>query len=199
MRGTILVKGPLNRLVISSGPGEVWLLCRFYSEPLLLFKTLKGNSTQKTSYAQMKEREKCKKMSPHWPQYAKWFSRYLIPKSGIWARWKSPFWRFSGSFSHKYDVTDDNEKWKCNISGFVCSICLKFSWLLKLSKRISLDFKFSCFGIYNKNNKPLFKNKRLLFSHNKKSVSSFFFQKMIIRAVIIQLYCFRLFFENALA
>ena len=64
----------------------------------------------------MKERKKCKKMSPHWLQCAKWFSRYLIPKSGIWAKWKSPFWRFWASFSHKYDVTDailqDNEKVK---------------------------------------------------------------------------------------
>ena len=88
------------------------------------------------------------------------------------------------------------KKLKCNISAFFCSICLKFSGLLGFSKRISLDFKFSCFGIYNKNNKPLFKNKGLLFSYNKKSVSSILFQKTILRAVIIQLYCFRLFFEN---
>ena len=37
-------------------------------------------------------------------------------KSGIWARWTSPFCRFSASFSLKYDVTDamlqDNEKIK---------------------------------------------------------------------------------------
>ena len=64
----------------------------------------------------MKEREKCKKMSHHPPQCAKWFSRYSISKSGIWARWTSPFCRFSASFSIKYDVTDtilqDNEKMK---------------------------------------------------------------------------------------
>ena len=29
-----------------------------------------------------------------------------ISKSGIWARWTSPFCRFSASFSIKYDVTD---------------------------------------------------------------------------------------------
>ena len=61
----------------------------------------------------MKEREKCKKKSHHRPQCAKWFSRYLIPKSGIWARWTLPFCRFSASFSLKYEVTDailqDNE------------------------------------------------------------------------------------------
>ena len=37
-------------------------------------------------------------------------------KGGIWAKWTSPFCRFSASFSLKYDVTDailqDNEKMK---------------------------------------------------------------------------------------
>ena len=64
----------------------------------------------------MNEREKCKKTSHHRPQCAKWFSRYSISKSGIWARWTSPFCKFSASFSIKYDVTDamlqDNEKLK---------------------------------------------------------------------------------------
>ena len=66
----------------------------------------------------MKEREKCKKKktSHHRPQCAKWFLRYSISKSGIWARWTSPFCRFSASLSIKYDVTDailqDNEKIK---------------------------------------------------------------------------------------
>ena len=54
----------------------------------------------------MKEREKCNKTSHHRPQCAEWFSRYSISKSGIWARWTSPFCRFSASFSLKYDVTD---------------------------------------------------------------------------------------------
>ena len=64
----------------------------------------------------MKEREKCKKTSHHRPQCAKCFPRYSISKTGIWARWTSPFCRFSASFSIKYDVTDallqDNEKMK---------------------------------------------------------------------------------------
>ena len=65
----------------------------------------------------MKEREKYKNKTSHQrPQCTKWFSRYSISKSGIWARWKSPFCRFSASFSLKYDVTDailqDNEKMK---------------------------------------------------------------------------------------
>ena len=64
----------------------------------------------------MKECEKYKKTSHHRPQCGKWFSRYSISKSGIWARWRSPFCKFSASFSIKYDVTDailqDNEKMK---------------------------------------------------------------------------------------
>ena len=64
----------------------------------------------------MKEREKWKKTSHYRPQCAKWFTRYSISKSGIWARSISPFCRFSASFSIKYDVTDailqDNEKMK---------------------------------------------------------------------------------------
>ena len=57
-----------------------------------------------------------KKTSHHRPQCAKWFSRYSISKSGIWARWTSPFCGLSASFSLKLDVTDailqDNEKMK---------------------------------------------------------------------------------------
>ena len=56
------------------------------------------------------------KTSHHRPQCAKWFLRYSISKSGIWARWTSPFCRFSASFLIKYDVTypilQDNEKMK---------------------------------------------------------------------------------------
>ena len=59
---------------------------------------------------------KMQKTSHHRPQCAKWFSRYSISKSGNWARWTSPFCRFSASFSIRYDVTDailqDNEKMK---------------------------------------------------------------------------------------
>ena len=89
----------------------------YHALDILLHRSiLKGTSGRKKSYARMKEREKCKKTSHHRPQRAKWFSRYFIPKSGIWARWTSPFCRFSASFSIKYDVTDatlqDNEKMK---------------------------------------------------------------------------------------
>ena len=64
----------------------------------------------------VKNKNKKQKTSHHRPQCAKWFSRYSILKSGIWARLTSPFCRFSASFSFKYDVTDamlqDNEKMK---------------------------------------------------------------------------------------
>ena len=56
------------------------------------------------------------KMGHHQPQCTKRFSRYSISKSGIWARWTSPFCKFSASFSLKYDVTgailQDNETMK---------------------------------------------------------------------------------------
>ena len=64
----------------------------------------------------MKERENKKKTRHDRRQCAKWFSRYSISNSRIWARWTSPFFKFSVSFSLKYDVTDamlqDNEKMK---------------------------------------------------------------------------------------
>ena len=87
------------------------------------------------------------------------------------------------------------KKWKCNTSGVFCLICLRFWRLLEVNKRISLDFKFRCYGNPNKNNLPLFKNKRLLFSHNKKSVSPIFLQNLTLPAVTIKLYCFKLLFE----
>ena len=83
------------------------------------FILITGKFQSKKCRAQMKEREKCKQTSHHWPQCAKWFSRYSISKSGFWARWTLPFCRFSASFSLKYDVTDamlqDNKKLNCNV------------------------------------------------------------------------------------
>ena len=38
------------------------------------------------------------------------------------------------------------KKRKCDISTVFCSICLKSCRLLELGKRISLDFKFRCYG-----------------------------------------------------
>ena len=112
---------------------------------------LKGKSGQKVNKAQMKEYEKCKTASHHWPQCAKWFSRYSILKSGIWARWTSPFCRFLASFSLKYDVTDailqDKEKMKVqylrsllfNLFGILQGVRTKptnFTWFRAKTKTI---------------------------------------------------------------
>ena len=59
-----------------------------------------------------------------------------------------------------------------------------------MNKRISLDFKFRC---YSNSNEQL---KRLLFSHNKKSISPIFLQNLTLLAVTIKLYCFKLLFEH---
>ena len=99
----------------------------------------------------------------HRPQCAKWFSRYSISKSGIWARWTSPFCRFSASFSLKYDVTDailqDNEKMKVEYL-----MSLLFDWFETLQavrtwQKTSLHFKFCCYGNQNQNYCLLLKNK----------------------------------------
>ena len=106
-----------------------------------------------------------KKTSHHRHQCAKWFTRYSISKSGIWARWTSSFCRFSASFSIKYDVThailQDNKKWKCNISEVFCLICLKLCRLLELGKGILLHFKFCCYGNQNQNYCLLLKKQKV--------------------------------------
>ena len=65
-----------------------------------------------------------------------------------------------------------------------------------MNKRMSLNFKFRCYGNSNENSWPLLKNKRLLFAHNKKSVSPIFPQSLRLHAVAIKLYCFKLLFEH---
>ena len=81
-------------------------------------KILEGQCHSKNKLSSKKEHDKCRKTSPHWCQCTEWFSRYPIPKSGIWARWMPPFWKLElkASFSQKYEVTNailwDNEKMK---------------------------------------------------------------------------------------
>ena len=80
-------------------------------------KILKGKLQSKQKLSLNKRPWKMQKTKwALWPQCAKWFSRYPIPKSWIWTRWTSPFCRFSASFSCTYDVTDairqNNEKMK---------------------------------------------------------------------------------------
>ena len=110
----------------------------------------------------MKEREKCKKMSHHRPQCAK-LLRYFIPKSGIWARWTSPFCRFSASFSIKYDITDatlqNNEKMKVKYLKSLLFDLFETFRMLELGKGILLHFKFCCCGNQNQNYCLLLKNK----------------------------------------
>ena len=103
----------------------------------------------------------------HRPQCAKWFSRYFISKSGIWARWTSPFCRFSASFSLKYDVTDailqENEKMKVEYLRKAKLTCL----LLTACK------------ISNKSNKRLMRYCTFTFSISCSiaSVTSYFIEK----------------------
>ena len=59
----------------------------------------------------MKECEKCKKEEPSPTSMRQMVLEIFHFKSGIWARWTSPFCRFSALFSIKHDVTD-NEKMK---------------------------------------------------------------------------------------
>ena len=65
-----------------------------------------------------------------------------------------------------------------------------------MNKRIRLALNFVAMTTSNENNWPLLKHKRLLFSHNKKSASPFFLQNLILPAVAIKLYCFKLLFEH---
>ena len=105
--------------------------------------------------------------SHHRPQCAKWFSRYSISKSGIWARWTSPFCRVSASLSLQSDVTEailqDIKKWKWNISRVFCLICLKLCMLSELGKGLSFYFKFCCYGNQNQNYCLLLKKQKVQF------------------------------------
>ena len=140
---------------------ENWEFSCFFS---FLMGNLKGKSGQKISWAETKEHEKCNKMSHHWPQCATWFSRYRILKSGVWARWTSPFCRFLASFSFKYDVTDailqDDKKWKCNISEVFPSVGLKFAGCYSLTKRFYLISNFVAMATKIKMIVYYWKNKR---------------------------------------
>ena len=124
---------------------------------------LKRNLRLKKVKLKWKSVNNKKKMSHHRPQCAKWFSRYSISKSGIWARWTSPFCTFSASFSLKYDVTDailqDNEKMK--VWWVFCLICLKLHRLSEPGKGISLHLKFCGYGDQNQNYFLLLKKQKV--------------------------------------
>ena len=112
--------------------------------------TRKGDSDRKkTVNVMLKWRsvKMMKKTSHRWLQCVKWFSRYPISKSGIGAKWTSPFCRFSASSLLRYGLTDailqanDRMKMQClrNLSFDLFEILQAVR-----SKGISLDFKFRC-------------------------------------------------------
>ena len=129
----------------------------------MLYHSVKGNLHSKKSLAQMKEHEKCNKTSHRRPQCSKWFSKYSISKSGIWARWTSSFCRFSALFSLKYDVTDamlqDNEKMKVQYLMSLLFDLFETLQAVRTWQRNSLHFKFRFHGDQNQNYRPLLKNK----------------------------------------
>ena len=112
----------------------------------------------------MKEREKCRKTSHHRPQCAKWFSRYSISKSGVWARWTSPFCRFSASFSNKHDVTDailqDNDKMKVQYRRSPLFQLFETLQAIRTWQRNFASFQICRYGSQNQNYFLLSKNKR---------------------------------------
>ena len=119
----------------------------------------------------MKEHKKCKKPSHHRPQCTKWFSRYSISKSGIWARWTSPFCKFSASFSIKYDVTDtilhDNEKMKVQYLRSLLFDLLKTLQAVKTWQRNFAPFQILLlWQLESKLLSIIVKTKGLLFKHN---------------------------------
>ena len=107
------------------------------------------------------------KTSHQRPQSAKWFSRHFISKSGIWARWTSPFCRFSASFSLKYDVTDailqDNEKMKVEYLRSLLFDLFETLQAVRTWQKNFASFQICCYGNQNQNYCLLLKTKDLLF------------------------------------
>ena len=64
-----------------------------------------------------------------------------------------------------------------------------------MNKRISLDLNFVAMATQTRII-SLCSKQRLLFSHNKKSVSPIFLQNLTLPAVTIKLYCFKLLYED---
>ena len=113
----------------------------------------------------MKEREKYKKTSHHQPQCAKWFSRYSISKSRIWARWTPPFCRFSNSLSIKYDVTDailqDNEKLKVQYLRSLLFDLFETLQAVRTWQRNFASLQICCYGNQNQNYCLLLKKQKV--------------------------------------
>ena len=84
--------------------------------------------------------------------------------------------------------------WKCNISGFFCSIYLKFCRLLKLSKKIHLISNFLALAFTIRIISLCSKTKDYCFLTIRKVFRKFFFKNMLLCAVIIQLHLFQIIF-----
>ena len=80
-------------------------LFTFQFQVQLRSRPLKGTSGRKKSYPQMKEGENAKN-EPLPTSTCQMVFEIFHFKVRNWARWTSPFRRFSASFSIKYDVTD---------------------------------------------------------------------------------------------
>ena len=132
--------------------------------------TLKGTSGRKKVQLKWKSVKNAKKTSHHRHQCAELFSRYSITKSGIWARWTSPF---SASFSIKYDVTDamlqHNEKMKVQHLRSLLFDLFETLQTVRIWQKISLLFKLRCHGNQNQNYCLLLKEQKV-YSLSKKDV-----------------------------
>ena len=105
----------------------------------------------------MKEQKKCKKWA---------LTDFNVPNGSRDISFQSQEFEQDGSrhfegFEPNFhtDMTSQTQscktmkKWKCDISGVFCSICLKSCRLLEFGKGISLDFKFCCYGNQNQHNR----------------------------------------------
>ena len=148
----------------------------------------------------MKEREKCKKTSHHRPQCANG-SQGIPFQSQEFEQYGCRHFvdfqpRFHLIMTSQTQCCKTLKKMKVRYLMSYCLICLKFCRLLEVNKRISLDFKFRGYGNSKENNQPLFKSKIRFFSNNKKSASPIFLRNLILPAVAIKLYCFKLLFKH---
>ena len=127
---------------------------------------LKSTSGRKKSYAQMKEREKCKKKRAITDLNAPNGSRDIPFQSQEFGQ--DGYRHFVGCQPHfQLNMTSQTQycktmkKWNCNISGVFFLICLKLCRLLELGNGILTHFKFCCYGNQNQNYCLLLKKQKV--------------------------------------
>ena len=147
------------RAIASKKPGTLTKIPERY---VLTVEHLKGNSGRNKSWAQLKEREKCKKNEPS-PTSMRQMVLEICQEFG-----QDGHRHFAGFQPHFHlNMTSQTHCWrtmrksKCNISGVLCLICLKLCRLLGLGKEISLAFKFRCYGNQNQNDCLLLKKQKV--------------------------------------